>query len=278
MSDRPPLDRLVRPEFPKSAAYHPDWVLANGSGGNALWLTEWLTEALPLQPGMRVLDLGCGHLLSSLFLAREFSVQVWAADLWVPASDNLRRIVDAGFDGRVFPIHADARSLPFAGEFFDAVVCVDAFFYFGTDALYLNYLANFVKPGGWIGVAGAGLTHEFPNGVVPDHIRAWWSQDLWSLQTADWLARWWSRTGIVDVTTADTLPDGWRVWLDWHHQIAPDNHAEMTAIEADAGRHIGYVRVAGRRNASVKLEDYCWPDPLRSFPTPEYQPHPLLRP
>ena len=27
---------------------------------NALWLTEWLAEALELRPEMRVLDLGCG--------------------------------------------------------------------------------------------------------------------------------------------------------------------------------------------------------------------------
>jgi SAM-dependent methyltransferase len=271
-----PLDRLVRDRFPKSAAYHPDWILANGSGGNALWLTEWLTEALPLKPGMRVLDLGCGRLLSSLFLAREFGVQVYATDLWVPASENQRRIVDAEFDGRVIPIHADARSLPFAADFFDAIVCVDAYYYFGTDALYLNYLAQFVKPGGPIGVAGAGLTQELPD-PLPPHLQAWCTQDLFSLQSAAWLSRLWSRTKILDVEVADTMPDGWRVWIDWHHQIAPDNHVEIAAIEADAGRHIGYVRVVGRRNGNVKLEDYCWPDPLKTFPSPDYQTLPLLR-
>ena len=48
----------------------------------------------------------------------------------------------------VFPIHADARSLPFAAEFFDAIVSIDSFFYYGTDDLYLNYLARYLKPGG----------------------------------------------------------------------------------------------------------------------------------
>ena len=41
--------------------------------------------------------------------------------------------------------------------FFDAVVCIDSFCYYGTDDLYLNYLAGFVKPVGQIGIAGAGL-------------------------------------------------------------------------------------------------------------------------
>src|SRR5580704_14775408 len=55
-------NRLFSKRFPRSSQYHPEWVLANASGGaNSLWLTEWLTTALDLRPGMRVLDLGCGR-------------------------------------------------------------------------------------------------------------------------------------------------------------------------------------------------------------------------
>src|ERR1044072_9613404 len=130
-------DRLLSDRFPRASAYNPDWIRASASGGaNSLWLTEWLSEAIDFRPNMRVLDLGCGLAASSIFLRREFGVQVWATDLWFSASNNLRRIQDAGVDDGVFPIHADARSLPFAAEFFDAIVCLDAFVYFGTDDLY----------------------------------------------------------------------------------------------------------------------------------------------
>src|SRR5215831_14395582 len=154
--------RLISDRFRRASGYHPEWVLAGVSGAaNALWMTEWLAEALDLRSGMRVLDLGCGRAASSVFLRREFGVQVWATDLWFSASENWQRIRDAGVEDGVFPIKADARSLPFATEFFDAVVCIDSFCYYGTDDLYLNYLARFVKPGGPIGIAGAGLVHEF---------------------------------------------------------------------------------------------------------------------
>ena len=54
--------RFLSERFPRSSQYHPEWIGANVSGGaNALWLTEWLTQALDLQPGMRGLDLGCGR-------------------------------------------------------------------------------------------------------------------------------------------------------------------------------------------------------------------------
>ncbi|MCA9062405.1 MAG: hypothetical protein KDA96_05085 [Planctomycetaceae bacterium] len=89
-------DGFCIPQFPRASAYHPDWILAGASGGaNPLWLTEWLSEAMSLRPGMRVLDLGCGRALSSIFLYREFGVQVWATDLWFSASENQQRVRDA---------------------------------------------------------------------------------------------------------------------------------------------------------------------------------------
>src|SRR3954462_8372485 len=131
-------DQVISERFPRSSRYHPDWIASSViSSAKPLWLTEWLTSKMDLQPGMRVLDLGCGRASSSIFLHREFGVQVWATDLWTGASENLLRIRDAGVEDGVVPLHADARSLPFAGECFDSIVCIDAFPYFGTDALYL---------------------------------------------------------------------------------------------------------------------------------------------
>src|SRR5437868_4566971 len=219
--------RLVSKQFPRSSQYHPEWVLANASGGaNSLWLTEWLAEALELRPGMRVLDLGCGRALSSIFLRREFGVQVWATDLWFSAAENLRRVRDAGVEDGVFPIHADARSLPFAADFFDAVVSIDSFVYYGTDDLYLNYLARFVKPGGQIGIAGSGLMQEI-DGAVPEHLRAWWEPGLCCLHSAQWWQRHWERTGILSIEQADAMPEGWQLWRDWVRLVAAENTPEI---------------------------------------------------
>lgn len=264
-------ERFVSEKFPRSSKYHPEWIIAGVSGGaNSLWLTEWLADAMELRPGMRVLDLGCGSGVSSVFLCREFGVQVWATDLWFGVAERLQRVRDAGVADGVFPIHADARALPFAAEFFDAIVSIDSFPYYGTDDQYLAYLARFVKPGGQIGVAGAGLMREI-EGPVPEHLRAWWTPDLWCLHSPAWWRRHWERPGIVDIEVADTMPDGWQRWLDWHRVIAPDNMAEIKALEADRGSYLGYVRFVGRRRADAVLEE-----PVVSVPT-QYTKHPLLR-
>lgn len=265
-------ERLISERFPRSSSYDPDWVLASASGGaNALWLTEWLAESLDLRPGMRVLDLGCGRAMSSIFLRREFGVQVWAADLWFQPRENLERIRDAGVEDGVFPIRVDARMLPFATEFFDAVVSIDSFIYYGTDDMYLNDLARFIKPRGLLGIAGAGLLSEM-DGPIPAHLHEWWAQEQpWSLHSAAWWRRHWGRTGILDIQVADTLSDGWRYWVDWLRLIAPHNTAEIQALEADSGKHLGYVRVVGRRVADLPLSD-----PVVSIPM-QYEKKPLLR-
>jgi len=264
-------ERLVCERFPRSSKYHPDWVIAGASSGaNALWLTEWLAEALDLRSGMRVLDLGCGLAMSSIFMRREFDVQVWATDLWFSAANNLQRIRDAAVDDGVFPIHADARSLPFAPEFFDAVVSIDSFVYYGTDDLYLNYLARFLKPGGVLGIAGAGVMQEF-DVAVPDHLRAWWEPSMYCLHSALWWRRHWERTGILEIEVADTFPHGWQLWRDWQVVVAPDNAMEIQAVETDRGRYLGYVRLVGRRRAEARLDE-----PIVSVSS-DYTKKPLLR-
>jgi len=263
---------LVSRRFPRASRYHPDWVVAGVSGGaNPLWLTEWLTEALDLRPGMRILDLGCGRAISSVFLRREFGVQVWAADLWFSAAENLQRVRDAGVEDGVFPIHADARSLPFAEGFFDGVTSIDSFVYYGTDDLYLNYLARFLKPEGRVGIAGAGLMRELED-PVPAHLDEWWgTESPYCLHSATWWRRHWERTGILDVEVADNMPGGWHRWLEWQRFATPHNKVEIKALEADRGEYLGYVRVVGRRRAQANLFD-----PMVSLPA-QYTQKPLLR-
>jgi SAM-dependent methyltransferase len=250
--------------FPRAQKYSPEWVLKHGMGSNPLWMTEWLCEKLDLKPGMRVLDLGCGFGASSIFLAKEFGIHVWATDLWVSASDNWRRFQENKQADKIFPFHADAKSLPFAAEFFDAIVAVDCYSYFGTDDLYLNYLVQFVKPGGQIGMVGAGLVDEV-TGDVPEHLRVFWSQDIWSIHSAGWWRRHWERTGLVEFQNADTMSDGWKLWSTWHRRRAPYNNGEIEAVEKDAGRHLSYIRLVARRRPGIKLESYVWPDTLRAM-------------
>jgi cyclopropane fatty-acyl-phospholipid synthase-like methyltransferase len=262
--------RLINPKFPRSSKYHPAWLHATASGGaHSLWLMEWLASRLDLRPGMRVLELGCGRAASSIFLRREFGVDVTAADLWFDPAENARRIRDAGVADGVTAVRADARALPFEPGSFDAIVSIDSFMYYGTDDLFLGNIGRFLKPEGTLAIAQSGLTQELD--VVPDHLKDFWSPEMWCLHSAAWWRRHWARTGLVHVEVAYTLPDGWRRWLDWQHTVAPENLTEIRAMEADRGRHLAYVRVIAKLAKDARFDA-----PITSVAT-TYVEAPLLR-
>ena len=245
---------LHHPRYPRSNTYNSDWVTKNQMGPNALWFAESLVEVMPIEPGMQVLDLGCGTAMSSIFLAKEFGARVWAADLWIEASDNQERIVDAGVQDLVTPINAEAHTLPFAKGSFDAVVSLDAYQYFGTAVLYLGYLVDFVKPDGRIGAVMPALTTEV--GVdVPAELEPFWEWDFCSWHSPEWWRTHWAKTGKVTVDHADLVPDGWKDWLHFNDFIAPSVEgwwveevaSTHNMLEADRGKNIGFTRIVATK-------------------------------
>jgi len=173
-------DRLTHPRYPRSSRYDARWCVENQMGPHALWLLEWLAPALGLEdlrPGARVLDLGCGRAMTSVFLAREYDVQVTAADLWVKPDDNAVRIAEAGVGDRVLPVYAEAHNLPFGQGTFDAIVSIDAYQYFGTNDLYLPTLTRLLKPGGRIGIVVPALREEPEGDEPPQGLKEYWERD-----------------------------------------------------------------------------------------------------
>ena len=184
--------------FIKSNKYDTAFVKENMMGPNAVKIVEELSESLTLEKGMRVLDLGCGRGMTSIFLAKEYDVTVFATDLWISATDNYERIKSMGLEDKILPIHAEAHDLPFAHEFFDVAISVDAYHYFGVEKDYLtNYFAPLVKKGGQIAVAVPGLKKEFTNGV-PAELLPYWFDDM-NFHSCDWWYNLWKISDSVSI-------------------------------------------------------------------------------
>ena len=238
-------------QFPLSNKYDPMWVLENQMGPNVLWLTEKLMEVMSLKPGMRILDMGCGRGISSIFLAKEFGLQVWATDLWITATDNWKRIRSTGVENMVFPINAEAHSLPFADEFFDAAVSMDAYHYFGTDDLYLgHYFEKLIKHDGKIGIVVPGLLKEFDD-RVPEVLMPFWNWEYYTFHSPEWWKKHFEKTSNVVVDFADSIDLGWQLWLKWHHirqqKEFPFDENEAAMLERDNGQNLGFTRLVATR-------------------------------
>lgn len=246
--------RLSKPDFPRSSTYDGQWLIDNAMGPHVLWLTEWLSQSLQLTAGMRILDLGCGRAISSIFLAKEFGVQVVAADLWIRPHENFERIEQAGLCASVFPICVEAHALPFPEGSFDAIVSFDAYHYFGTGDLYLGYIARFLKPGGRLGIVVPGTLEELSE-VPPPPLARYWEWDFCSFHSSAWWRRHWQKTGLLEIETADTLADGWKLWLEWNElceqcgqqKLAESARREAQMLRVDDGRTFGFIRVIAKR-------------------------------
>lgn len=243
---------LSNERFPRCDGYDPRWLLENEMGPNVLWLTEAVTQVVELTPGMNVLDLGCGRAVSSIFLAREFDVQVWACDLWIDVESNRLRIAEAGLTESITPVWAEAHSLPFDRGFFDVILSIDAYHYFGTDDLYIGYITQFLRPGGTLAICVPGLRQELPDGPPP-WIAPYWQWDFCSFHSPQWWRRHWEKTGLVTLIQADMLPDGWELWVRWletlksaGQQLRHEGQIEM--VRVDAGRTLGFSRVVATRS------------------------------
>ena len=176
--------------FGKRTDYDWDFLLQNLMGPNCVRLADELTQKIRLRSAMRVLDLGCGMGLTSIFLAREFDVQVFATDLWIAPTENYERFKQFQVEDKIIPIYAEAHALPFAHGYFDAVISIDAFHHFGAEANYLDtHIVPLVNKGGTIAVSVPGLQKDFPAGI-PAVLQPFWQENMNMYSSKWWQALW----------------------------------------------------------------------------------------
>ena len=239
---------LTMPQFPRSVKYDVDWLCANEMGPCSIWLCEFLMDKMNLKPGMRVLDMGCGMGMTSVFLAREYGVNVIANDLWIPASENWVRFKEAGLENSIIPIHAEAHDLPYADDYFDAIVSIDSYHYYGTDVLYLDYLTRFLRKDGKIGIIVPGLTREFDK-CVPDNIKPHWYNDMYTFHTPEWWEILWNQSTNISTLSADLMPGGFDVWSHWEHTLLDSGNmkrgGDTALLDADRGEYLTFSRIVG---------------------------------
>jgi ubiquinone/menaquinone biosynthesis C-methylase UbiE len=115
---------------------------------------EDLIDALKLQPGARVLEIGCGTCRDTVHLLLR-NVTVYAGDLsGEMLAIGKQRLQEAGADlDRVRLFRGDVMHLPFADGFFDAAFHFGGLNLFPDIAASLAEMARVVKPGGRV-VAG----------------------------------------------------------------------------------------------------------------------------
>lgn len=236
-------------KYSKSIKYDMSFIKENIMGPNPMKLLEELLLIHPISSADTVLDLGCGRGVTSIFLVKEYQARVFAVDLWITPTENKRLFDEMGLTSQnIIPIKAEAHELPFAEEFFDTVICVDSYHYFGLDKEYLGkYLLPLIKHGGYLLVVVPGLKKDIHDNLPPEMLLSWSAEDIQTLHDVAY----WKQTveaaedaEIVMIDVMEGFDECWNDWLACDNEYAVD---DRKAMNAGAGKYMNFIAMIIRR-------------------------------
>lgn len=236
-------------EYTRSNRYDINLVREKSMGPNPIKLEEELLADHRIPKGATVMDLGSGQGLTSVFLVKEYGFRVFAADLWSNPTENKRFFDQIGLaTEQIIPIHADANNLPFAEEFFDAVISIDSYHYFGRDPEYLGkHLLPFVKHGGYLYIAVPGMKKDCHDNLPAELLLSWMPDQLDYIHDTIYWTNIICQSEGIEILSIHEMESNEEVWNDW---LACDNEyarGDRKSIEAGGGRYLNFVAIVLKR-------------------------------
>lgn len=236
-------------KYPKSEKYNTPALQEKIMGPNPVKLAEELLDDNCIPDGAVVCDLGSGQGLTSVFLAKEYGFTVYAADLWSDPEEN-RKFFDAmGLERqRIIPVKADAESLPFEKEFFDAVISIDSYNYFGRDESYLDEkLLPFIKSGGYVYIAIPGMKRDCHDNLPPELLLSWTPEQLDYMHDTGYWSKTVGKCRGAEVICVKEMQSNREVWEDWLKQDNEYAVGDRKSMEAGGGKYLNFIAIVLRK-------------------------------
>jgi len=149
-----PLGSLIREAYHLSVLRHPTGIVAPYD--SKLWENALAVESLSkLSPESNVLGVGAGLEVTSFMLANR-GLNVFASDIYLAADQwdepalkafalNPELVFPNYSRERIFPMHVDARFLPFPDEYFDGVYSSGSLEHFGSEEDIVQSIKEIIR-------------------------------------------------------------------------------------------------------------------------------------
>ena len=232
-----------------SKKYDTEELQSKIMGPNPVKLEEELRLGNKIPKGAKVCDLGSGQGLTSVFLAKEYGFRVYAADLWSDPEENRKFFDSMGLDkDQIIPVKADATDLPFDKNFFDAVVSIDSYNYFGRDESYLDgKLLPFLRSGGYIYIAIPGMKKDCHDNLPPELLLSWTPEQMDYMHDSDYWLKTVSACRGAEVLEVSEMESNEEVWADWLKQDNEYAIGDRKSMEAGAGKYLNFIKIVLRK-------------------------------
>lgn len=229
----------------KTEKYNNDLINQKIMGPNPLKLEEELMLNNKIPAKSMVMDLGSGQGITSVFLAKEYGFKVYATDLWSNPKENQDFFKLMGLTKEnILAVKADATDLKFEEEFFDAVICIDSYNYFGRDEKYLDdKLLPYVKKGGFIYLAITGMKKDCHDNIPKELLLSWTSEQLDYIHDIEYWKNIMSKSNNSKIISIYEMKSNEECWNDW---IKCDNEYSINdrkSIEAGALKYLNFIAV-----------------------------------
>lgn len=145
----------------------------------------------------------------------------------------------------IVPMQLDALQLPFAEGFFDAVISIDSYHYFGNNDTYFGkVLKPILKKNAIVGIAFPGMKYEVHHHIPAEMKPLWDAEALEMWHSIDWWTpKFEQYLNEFQIAEMDCFDSAWHDWLSCNNPYAVE---DRLMIETDNGRFMNLIKLTGK--------------------------------
>jgi len=219
-------------------------------GPNGIRQAEELASHFTITNDMKVLDLGCGMGLSSVYLVQAHGVEVFATDLYADPTVNHERFKSLGIADKIVPMILDGtQPLPFAKGYFDVIFSVGAYNMFGDTEDTLPNLIPYIKKGGYIAVSFPGLKYDFGDNV-PHEMKPFWEvpEVARHIRGIEWWKDLFNKAEGIEIITISEQTCHDIAWKEYLASLDPNSEDkwDLDMMAAENGKYYNTIQFVAK--------------------------------
>ena len=133
--------------------------------------------------------------------------------------------------------------MPFEKEFFDGIISVDSYNYFGRDKKFLDEkLLPYIKKGGYLYIAIPGMKKDLHKNLPKELLLSWTPEQMEYMHDCDYWCDIVSESS-AEVICVEEMESNEEIWNDWLRQENEYAVGDRKSMQAGAGKYLNFIKI-----------------------------------